>query len=80
MEKTIDREKLVYEAPEYTYDFRNFRTIRTFCRDIYNGEITLEEADKDQSKLVDGIEIFNNKARPQNANKKEEKEIVLENL
>ena len=77
---TIDREKLVYKASEYTCDFRNFRTIRTFGINIHNGEITLEEADEDQSKLVDEIEIFNNKTRPQNANKKQEKEIVLENL
>ena len=80
IEKIIEREKLVYEASEYTYDCRNFRIIRTFGRDIYNGEITLEVADEDQSKLVDGIENFNNKTRPQNANKKQEKEIVLENL
>ena len=80
IEKTIDREKIVYKASEYTCGFRNFRTIRTFGRDIYNGEITLKEADEDQLKLVDGIEIFNNKTRPQSANKKQEKEIVLENL
>ena len=27
IEKTIDREKLVYRANEYTYSFQNFRTI-----------------------------------------------------
>ena len=74
---TIDREKLVYKASEYTCDFRNFRTIRTFGINIHNGEITLEEADEDQSKLVDEIEIFNNKTRPQNANKKKKKELFL---
>ena len=63
-----------------TYDFSKYRTIRTLGRDIYNGEISLEEADEDQSKLVDEIAIFNNKRRPQNVNKKQEKEIVLENL
>ena len=47
IEKTIDREKLVYEATEYTYDFRNFRTIRTFGKDICYGKNTLEEADED---------------------------------
>ena len=64
--KTIDREKLVSESSEYIYDFRNFRTIKTFGRDIYNGEITLKEADEDQSKLVDKIEIFSKKTRPRN--------------
>ena len=51
IEKPVDREKLVYRANEYTYSFQNFRTIRTFGRDIYNGEITLKEADDDQSSL-----------------------------
>ena len=35
MEKNVDREKLVYEAGKYKYDFRNFNTIRTFGEDIY---------------------------------------------
>ena len=47
IEKTVDRKKLVYEASEYEYSFQNFLTIRTFGRDIYNGEITLKEADED---------------------------------
>ena len=55
IEKTIDREKIVYRASKYTYDFRNFRTVRTFGRDIYEGKISLEEADEDQSDLVNEI-------------------------
>ena len=80
IEKSIDREKLVYNASDYTYDFRNFRTIRTFGRDIYEGKISLEEADDDLSNLIDETKIFKQKTRPQNNNKKQEKEIVLENL
>ena len=48
IEDTIDREKLVYKTSGNTYEFRKFRTIRNFGDDIYNGEITLEEADEDQ--------------------------------
>ena len=58
IEKNVDREKLVYKASEYEYDFRIFNTIRTFGEDIYNGKITLEEADKDQSDLADEINKF----------------------
>ena len=47
IEKTIDREKLVYKASGNTYDFRKFQTIRTFGKDIYDGEISLEKADED---------------------------------
>ena len=49
IEDTIDREKLIYKASEKnTYDFRKFKTIRTFDKDIYESKITLEEADMDQ--------------------------------
>ena len=80
IEKTIDREKWVYEATEYTYDFRNFKTIRTFGRDIYDGKIALEEADEDQSNLIDEIENFNKKTRPQKDEEKQEEKNVLKNL
>ena len=55
-------------------------TIRAFGRDIYNSKITLEEADEDQSNLLNSIKDFKNKTRPQNDEKKQEKEIILENL
>ena len=55
IENSTDREKLVYEKRGNTYDFRKFRTIRNFGDDIYDGEITLEEADENQSNLLDEI-------------------------
>ena len=56
---------MVYkESTKKTYDFRKFRTIRTFGEDIYNGEITLEEADEYQENLLDEIKNFYDKARP----------------
>ena len=72
IEKTIDREKLAYKSGGNTYDFRKFRTIRTFGKDIYDGEITLEEADKNQSDLLNEIKNFSDKTRPKNYKKKQE--------
>ena len=63
IEDTIDREKLVYKASGNTYDFRKFQTIRTFGEDIYDGKITLEEADKDQSNLLNEIKNFIERTR-----------------
>ena len=63
-----------------TYDLRKFRTIRTFGKDIYDDEITLEEADKNQSDLLNEIKNFSDKTRPKNYKKKQEKEIVHDNL
>ena len=48
IEKNIDREKLIYETNEYTYSFKNFQTIKTFGRDIYEGIITLEKSNEYQ--------------------------------
>ena len=33
----VDRENLVYRTNKSTYSFKNFQTINTFGRDIYNG-------------------------------------------
>ena len=77
IEKTVEREKLVYRASEYTYNFRNFRTIITFGRDIYNGIITLAEANIDQDNLLRDIGNFNYKTRPQLDNKIQEKKLFL---
>ena len=41
---------------------------------IYNEKITLEEADEDQSDLIDMIKEFTTKTRPQ-SNKKKQKKI-----
>ena len=58
IEKTFDREKIVYRASEYTYNFRNFRTIKAFGRDIYEGNVTLEVATKDQNNWLRDITNF----------------------
>ena len=40
---------------------------------IYNGKITLKEADEDQSDLIDMIQEFTTKTRPQSNKKKQKK-------
>ena len=61
----MDREKLLYKSTTTTtttttntYNFKDFRTIRTSGEDIYNGEISLDEADEYQSDLADKISDF----------------------
>ena len=46
IEKNVDREKLIYQTDEYTYSFKNFQIIKFFGRDIYEGKITIKEADE----------------------------------
>ena len=80
IEKNVDREKLVYETNEYTYSFKNFQTIKTFGRDIYEGKITIKEADEYQADLLTEILNFRKNTKPRSQEKKQEKEIVLKNL
>ena len=77
IEKNVDREMLVYESSEYTYSFQNFQTIRTFGRDIYNGEITINEANEDQTSLLAEIINFKNKTKPRDKIKKQKRRISL---
>ena len=63
IEKTVDREKLVYKTNEYTYTFKNFQTTKTFGRDIYEGNITLKAADEYQAELLIEIVNFKKKAK-----------------
>ena len=79
IEKTLNREKLIYETNEYTYSFTNFQRIKASARDIYEGKITIEEADKYQTNLLVEIMNFRKNTKPKSQGKKREKKIVLEN-
>ena len=48
----MDREKLIYDAGEYTYSLKNFQTMKTFSRDIYEGKIAIKEANEYQTDLL----------------------------
>ena len=80
IEKDVDWQKLFYKSNKSKNNFKNFQIIRTFGEDIYNGEITLEETDKDQSNLVEKINDFIKKTRPKSDKKTQEKENVEKNL
>ena len=73
----MDRGKLVYKTNEYTYSSENFQTIKTFGKDIYDGTITLKEADDYQTDLLVEIMNFRKKTKPRSPEKNQEKEIVL---
>ena len=73
IKKNVDREKLIYETSEYTYSFKNFQTIKTFGRDIYEGKITIEEANKYQTNLLAEIMNFRKNTKPKSQGKKTRK-------
>ena len=46
------------------FDFKIFKTMRSFGENIYSVKITINEADQEQTDLVKHILNFNNKATP----------------
>ena len=73
IEKHVDREKLIYVTNEYTYSFKNFQTIKNFGRDIYEGKITIKEANKYQTDLLAEIMNFSKNTKPRSQEKKTRK-------
>ena len=79
-QKKCRQRTIIYETTEYTYTFKSFQTIKTFGRDIHQGKITIEKANEYQTDLLAEIMNFRKNTKPRNKEKKQEKEIVLENL
>ena len=80
IEKNVDREKLFYKSNKDTNHFKDFRAIRTFREDIYEGKTTFDEADEYQSDLADRINDFIKKTNPHTEEKKCEKKSTKKNL
>ena len=57
---------MIYYSSKESFNFNAFKTIRAFGEDIYNSKITINEADQEQTDLVNYVLNFNNKARPRN--------------
>ena len=80
IEKNVDREKLINKTSGYTYSFKNFQTIKTFEKEICEGNITIEVANEYQTDLLAEIINFGKNTKPRSQGKTQEKEIVLKNL
>ena len=66
-EEKIKQNKIyIYKTNKYTYDFQQYENIRLFGDSIYTGKINIDEADMDDSYLLENIVKFNNnnKSRP----------------
>ena len=57
---------MVYKGTNKTYDFRNFKTIRTFGNEIRNNIISLDTANIEQANLLSYIYDFTKKIKPRN--------------
>ena len=79
-EKNVDKDDMVYESSNKTYDFRKFKTIRAFGNEIRNNIIDLDEASYEQTQLLNSIKEFNKNTKPRNPELKKLKENVFNSV
>ena len=79
IEKKVDRNKMVYKGTNKTYNFRNFKTIRTFGNEIRNNVISLDTASMEQANLLNYISDFL-KTKPRDLEKKKWRADVLNSV
>ena len=58
IEKNVDRDKMVYKSTSRIYDFRGFKTIRTYGNDIRNNVTSLRAANVEQANLFANFHDF----------------------
>ena len=63
-ENKIKQKDLRYETNRYRYDIQQSETVRSFGDSVYNGKISIDEAEMEQTNLVENIVDFSNKSRP----------------
>ena len=68
MENELDRNYLIYKTgnkkKDKTYDFRNFKTIRSFGIELSNNNLSLDDILEQWIRLKDDIDIFKESTRP----------------
>ena len=64
---------MIYYSSKELFDFKSFKTIRSFGENIYSHKIRINEANQEQADLVEYVLNFNNKARPKNRDDKKNK-------
>ena len=55
------------------YDFQQFERIRSFGDSIYTSKISMDEAELDQTNLLENMVKFNNKSKPRSKEDKDKK-------
>ena len=70
MKEKINRNDMIYYSSKEPFNFKTFKIIRSFGENTYSSKITINEADREQTDLVEYILNFNNKARAKNRDDK----------
>ena len=77
IENKFDRNDLSYKTgnkkKDKTFDFQNFKTIRSFGSENYKNYLSLDDALEQQRRLKYDIDIFKESAKPKESVQKERK-------
>ena len=83
MESKLDRNNSIYKTShkkkDKTSDFQKFKTIRSFGREIFNNDLSLDDALEQPIILKDNTDIFKDSTKPKETVKKEKKALTLKN-
>ena len=80
IEKNVARDKMVYKSTSRIYDFRGFKTIRTYGNDIRNNVTSLAAANLEQANLLAHFHDFVKKTKPQDPEQKKLRSDVLDSM
>ena len=80
IEKNVDRDKMVYRSTGKFYDFRGFKTIRTYGNDIRDNVTSLPAANLEQANLLAHVQNFVKNTKPQDPEQKKLKSDVLDSV
>ena len=71
---------MVYKGTNKTYNFRNFKTIRTFGNEIRNSVISLDTTNIEQANLLSYVYDFSKKTRPRNPAQRQLKADIVDRV
>ena len=71
---------MFYKSSNRNYDFRGFKTIRTYGNDIRNNVTSLKAANLEQANLMAYLYDFTKNTKPQNPEQKKVKSDVLNSV
>ena len=81
MENKLNRNGLIYKTGDKkkvkTFDFLKLKTVRSFVREIYNNDLSVDDPLEQQIRLKDNIDIFKEFTKPKESVKKVKKALTL---
>ena len=77
LEGKIKWKDLKHKTNKHKYDFQQHETIKSCGQSIYNGKVSIDEAELDQSDTLYNFTDFNERSRPKTAEGKNKKEILI---